>query len=378
MRRFLILSLLFLVFLLSSCYVNNIALNSVTFTDRGYVSGSGSEHIISISAGSSKYSSIYYTLDGTEPTKNSLLYSPEEQRCNDGNWYSGIIISEGVTIKAAAFIKSSGARSLISEFTVTGKDEVKEEKKEEKKEEPQPASDAPLISRDVHISNNEKCIVSIASVDSSYEIYYTTDGSDPRTDGTLYEPLSLTNDRGESVKGILVEYGVTVKAVAKKGDVCTSVSEKLLSLSYVRVNLSAGFSSDSKWVRSNAFDVGDYCCYKSTNEGKGDSKAVMSITFSGYETFSLYIRSDGENPYDYAIVSTLDAEEYPGNRESEYSYVTTRNSQSADKKLSSYTRVEFTAEKDGQHQIYVVYAKDEFVDSGSDAAYVLLSSDYFD
>lgn len=110
--------------------------------------------------------------------------------------------------------------------------------------------------------------------------------------------------------------------------------------------------------------------YQSTNKAKASSYAVAKITFTGYTTFTVYIRSYAESNYDYTIASTLDAASYPteyrGNVQAH-----TRGNQKSGTTISNYTKVDYV--NDGaEHFIYIVFRKDSSTDSNSDLGYFLI------
>lgn len=111
-----------------------------------------------------------------------------------------------------------------------------------------------------------------------------------------------------------------------------------------------------------------------SNYHTANAYATMTITFHGYDVFTLYIRSYAESNYDYVMVSQLD-KSITGN--SSYSDTTlvkahTRGNQKSGTSLSNYVKVEFTNISDGEHVITIVYRKDSSADSGDDRGYVLI------
>jgi hypothetical protein len=91
--------------------------------------------------------------------------------------------------------------------------------------------------------------------------------------------------------------------------------------------------------------------------------ATMYIDFDGYETFSLYVRSDAETSCDYVIVSELD---------STTEKISTSGNQNSGTAISNYSLVTYTNIDGGSHRITIKYIKDGSVNSGSDRGYVII------
>ena len=124
---------------------------------------------------------IYYTIDGSDPTIDSTLYT------------AAIDIKKDTTIKAIAFL-SGYAPSEIATLDVKV-----------------PTLSAPKIKSEVI---DGKYVFTITSDDNA-DIYYTTDGKEPTSEDKLYTaPVEITGD-------------VTVKAIAvKSGCVSSDIAEE--------------------------------------------------------------------------------------------------------------------------------------------------------
>ena len=85
-----------------------IASWSITIIDNGQYYNDGSKHIISI-VDSKRNGNLYYRTDGSNPTFFSTLYSPSTYKGVDGKDYSGVLISEGTTLKAVSYKIVSGS-----------------------------------------------------------------------------------------------------------------------------------------------------------------------------------------------------------------------------------------------------------------------------
>lgn len=98
----------------------------------------------------------------------------------------------------------------------------------------------------------------------------------------------------------------------------------------------------------------------------------MKITFQGYSTFNIYIRSYAESNYDYTIASNIDAASYPKQYSDATVQAHTRGNQKSGTTIDDYTKVSYTVSDNNEHFIYVVYRKDASVNSGDDRGYVLI------
>ena len=137
-------------------------------------------NIVDMSAGGAI---IFYTLDGSNPDNSSTLYS------------GPFVLNEDATIKAIAY--NGTLHSGVTTVNYMP-----------------PYSTKPTISRN-------GVTVTVSGIGN---IYYTTDGSDPDTESTLYNgPITLTDGTGT----------MTIKAVAKDGSKGLScVEEKSFTLGY--------------------------------------------------------------------------------------------------------------------------------------------------
>ena len=130
----------------------------------------------------------------------------------------------------------------------------------------------------------------------------------------------------------------------------------------------SGFTSYG-WEKIDSPNSG-YDCYKSTNQGKNSTQAVMKITAKYAGDFTIYIRSYAESSSDYTIASTVNASSYPTSSSSN-TQSHTKNTQNSGISLSDYTAVTYTGLSVGDY-IYIVYRKDGSSASGDDTGYVLL------
>lgn len=123
---------------------------------------------------------IYYTTDGSAPTKDSTAYEGE------------ITVSSTTTIKAIAY-KGDDLYSEVSSKTFTK------------------IVEKPVISGDTPFDSSTE--VTIAAAEGA-TIYYTNDGSTPTSGSTAYS------------EAITLEATTTIKAIAVKGGITSDVASK--------------------------------------------------------------------------------------------------------------------------------------------------------
>lgn len=111
-----------------------------------------------------------------------------------------------------------------------------------------------------------------------------------------------------------------------------------------------------------------YRAYQSSsNYNKDNSEAMMYFTIKGYDTFTFYIRSNGESDHDYVMVGK-DSRPTTGSN-----FTSTKGSPSSGTNLYNYKTVTLNnLSKTSTYTIYVVYRKDASVNKGTDRGYVLI------
>lgn len=99
----------------------------------------------------------------------------------------------------------------------------------------------------------------------------------------------------------------------------------------------------------------------------------MYVRISGYDEFTIYIRSYGESNYDYTLAFNpdVDVTSNPSYSTSGVKAHTRGNQQSA-QTIGAYTQVTYTGLGSGDHFICIVYRKDSSVNNGNDRGYVLI------
>ena len=109
------------------------------------------------------------------------------------------------------------------------------------------------------------------------------------------------------------------------------------------------------------------------SKGVDNSGDYIYLKIKGYTTYTLYIRSDGENDADYVMVSKPDASiTYSTEYNDTNVYAHTRTTANLGTGFTDYTEVTFTGLTTKEHTITIVYRKDKNESQGSDAGYVLI------
>ena len=141
-------------------------------------------------------------------------------------------------------------------------------------------------------------------------------------------------------------------------------------------------SLNDEWIKSTSVSNPDSALYDGvyesySNYNVNNSCATLTITISGLDTFTLYIRSYAESYYDYVMVSQLDKliDNSTSYLYNEYVKAHTRGVQKSTTDIYSYAQVVFENIGGGEHTITVIYRKDESGNSGTDKGYVLISKD---
>lgn len=227
------------------------------------------------------------------------------------------------------------------------------------------------------------------------------------------EPLSLTitaNDVNGRATQTIVHYEANVNMHMNNGDIIektlsgTSVSntfpqntsetesiEREISFTFygmtatttitqgVWVNANYTINLNSQWEQSGSIPNPDTSIYDGvyqsfSNKGNDNTSAICYVDISGYETFSMYIRSYAEGNYDYVMVSQIDKPLTNSSSYSDSSLVKahTRGNQKSGTSINDYTLVEFTGLDAGEHRITVIYVKDTSQASGDDRGYLLI------
>ena len=298
---------------------------------------------------------IYYTdSSSTSPKKKWSSYSASTFTLSTGETAEGIRMFGKQTIKATA--KKGDLYSDSTEFYVA--DTI---------------SWAPTVSIQgmYQVSETENAAIISLATSSTDEctVYYTTDGKDPRTDGTAYMGMSYECVDGVSYTGIKVPYDKEIKCVSRKatedGDLYSDVVVYTIEKPTISIELQAGGQYTNSWFRCSANDSNKNYCYKTSGDG-----AVMKITFTNFGSLKLFLsayspkytrNSSGVTTYDgYVVISKLDASTYPANyskgKTSTYNYTS--------------ANVEYTNLTPGEHYVYVVFERSNSNSSSYGLVYI--------
>ena len=138
---------------------------------------------------------------------------------------------------------------------------------------------------------------------------------------------------------------------------------------------------NNQWRQSTAQTNPDSAVYDGVYESNSNYHvdngfAKMYVRISGYNEFTIYIRSYGESNYDYTLAFNPDVDVT-----SNPSYSTsgvkahTRGNQQSGQTIGAYKQVTYTGLGGGDHFICIVYRKDSSVNNGNDRGYVLIPKD---
>ena len=211
---------------------------------------------------------IYYTLDGSEPTSNSMLYTGQ------------FTIDDTTTIKAKAF-KTDWFDSETATTTFTREWYTVE---------------TPVIEPTEAEFANVSQEVSIACATDGSTIYYTTDGSDPAENGLEYK------------RPFTIYKSCVVRAVAKKYDwkdsaeaTATFTRAESLSEAANCFGYKMETGADASWVVDDAVSHDGISSVRSGGDG-----SYLQMSVRGAGTLSFWWRAQCEEPgyeyYDYGCV----------------------------------------------------------------------------
>lgn len=225
-------------------------------------------------------------------------------------------------------------------------------------------------------------------------LYITADNVSARKTSTTIHWTAITNGTdiisGEYMEGIEVK-GTATSDVFEQNTSTTETVERTISFTYLGVTATTTITQgvwvenwydidlNENWHASTTVPNPDSTIYDGvyesfSNYNVGSTAAIMYIDIEGYETFRLYIRSNGEPSYDYVMVSQLDQTITNNTSYSDSTLVKahTRTLSNSGTAISDYMLVEFTNIDEDSHRITVLYRKDSGSNSGTDRGYVLI------
>ena len=231
---------------------------------------------------SSKGGTIYYTVDGSEPDKNSEVYT------------TPIRIDEGETVLSAIHINEKGIASEVIQKTYTVKII---------------ATEVPQVITE----GGDYTVPKLIKVKSpqSGTIYYTTDGTDPELSNSKeYEqplpmPLgkseyrfAIISDSGVSSEVVTVKYNLKISGVVDKATAQSAVQLKLITLGHAVMDheftAKYGYSANDR----NYYIVEEY----STTDGKKRRENTLyAVDTTTGEVFTI-TRNTGKGDYDFGVV----------------------------------------------------------------------------
>lgn len=126
-------------------------------------------------------------------------------------------------------------------------------------------------------------------------------------------------------------------------------------------------NTNYQWISMTSPSTSYRAYQSSSNYNKDNSEATMYFTIKGYDTFTFYIRSNGESNYDYVMVGINSRPTKTTN------YTNTKGSSNSGSSLYNYKTVTLTdLNKSYTYTIYVTYIKDGSDNQGTDRGYVLI------
>ena len=197
----------------------------IEIVDYGQSFYDGSKHIIAITD-TKRSGIIYYTINGDSPTENSILYSSEKYKTIDNSEYDGILVEEGVNIKAVSILTigedrecSSIARQNVSvlQWSIS------------------------IVDNGVYINDKSKHIISITDSLHGGDIYYDTAGATPNSKSTKYSPSDYTGTDSKTYNGLLMSAGDRINAISYYGKSSSAISHLEIVYSIGETGPSGGY-----------------------------------------------------------------------------------------------------------------------------------------
>lgn len=160
------------------------------------------------------------------------------------------------------------------------------------------------------------------------------------------------------------KYGSTAKSEVALNDKARQFYDEA-KIYFMRKEIS--INTNSQWVSMSSPSTLYRAYQSSSNYNRHSSDAMMYFTIKGYETFTFYVRSNGESAYDYVLVGLNQRPSLTSH------YITTKDKPNSGTSFSNYTKVTIPyLSKTQTYTIYVVYHKDNSNNFGTDRGYVLI------
>lgn len=175
---------------------------------------------------------IYYTTNGTEPSES-----------NGTEYSASLSFTETTTLKAVAILDGVSSEVLTATYT----------------------KGTPSVSVTASSSTFETSLeVTITATPSDAKIYYTTDGTEPSTDGTSYDsPVKFTITSTTTVKAIAVINGV--KSEKKEGTFTKKAPKVYIRGQFTTDNTTWGYDRDDDVTMTWNNEKGYYTYEASTS-----------------------------------------------------------------------------------------------------------------
>lgn len=199
-----------------------------------------------------------------------------------------------------------------------------------------------------------------------YKVQYNDGVVSPEQAGITWSitgNATISQDGVVTLKNASVGDKLTITATSTYD---TSISA---SLTVSVINVATSMTVDlnnGQWVDSGT-TVDGHTVYKSDagSYHVSNGKSTCTVTVRGYSTVTVYLRSYGEGPYDYAEVGPLDGKV---SRANSSNVLSTKNRQS-NKQYYSYA---FAINDANAHTFQVLYSKDSVADNNDDRGYFYL------
>jgi uncharacterized protein (TIGR02145 family) len=228
--------------------VNVAAYNISTTTIKPAAGTYTSAQNVSLSS-TDPYATLYYTTDGSTPTRSSTMYS------------AAFPVSTTTTVNAIAV--SNGVTSSVTSATYT----------------------FPLLFSPAAGTYTKAQNVTISTGTAGDTIYYTTDGTAPTTASTLY------------TGAIPVSSNDTIKAISVKGGKTSSVYKSYYAITVVSFSPAAGIFSTPQSVTIKSINSGDTIYYTTdgSNPSRSSTRYTGAVAVSASDTTTVQVKAISVN-----------------------------------------------------------------------------------